>query len=992
MDGEQTPTGPMSWREVRLAEWEDIHARRLAGEDRLGVVWGAEAAARTRAGWVNPTPEAFEAALAPEGRGGRLRLTSAWLFGVALSGGGVRSAIFNLGILQALDRHGILPFVDYLSTVSGGSYLGGAWSASASGGSEASRFPFRAQPDGSDAPAMVRLRDHSSYMVDDGIDWVRILLVLFRGMLVNLAAILPIPVVAALVIALLAPSGRPDLQSLASWGSWLGGAFAVAVVGCLLFLLSSPLLSWLGARAKGSPALRPRLDRRASFDRRTAVGILLIAGLGLLALQPTLIGWVHGLHSDKPGALAWVRGPLTAGLSGLFSMVSVAAAQLSGRLRGRFLTTVALAVAGLAGIAPPLLVWLASADFFILDIGRAGILHMWWAPCLGLLAWGAYARLVDVNDTSIFNLYRDRLSKAWLWARDADGKLESWDTLALSALSPSGVIVPYHLVGATINLGSSVEPQTRGRNGDFFTFSRRSCGGTRTGWCRTADLEAVAPHLDLGSAVAISAAAAAPNMASLTIGSLRALMTLLNIRMGAWIPNPRQVAASVGKGGGKAHRRWRPGPLALLREATGMLDDRGLLLNASDGGHLENLGIYELLRRRCRLILCGDGAEDKALTFQALATVIRFARIDLGVEIEIDLEELRLGGQGMSRRHAVVGRIRYPETDEHVAEEGLLLYLKLSVTGDEEELIHAYRSANPDFPHQGTVDQFFDEAQLEAYRALGEHVVEDLVSLAYSAGRLEDRSSIRGIGQWMSRLQVALAPQPGGSRSSLPSCVDLPPGLSPPERLLGWQRVYLAHQLDQPSQRRHPAHVGELNAIRLGARDPEIRAAYMRVSPLLDERFRIFCDDDLGLSLLISWEQRSGDPCEGVHGVSRRILEAEISAIQAKKQKIEDFDWLHASLEPPGGPQSPVLVAWARVRPSQGSGGPAYTIERVASADGFDGRYALQRAVDALCQHLRSQGEGDGLESLSAPPTIYFADPTAEAQMGLMTEGEWEHA
>src|SRR5215510_14152631 len=46
------------------------------------------------------------------------------LIGLALSGGGIRSATTNLGILQALSRMGILKYVDYLSTVSGGGYIG----------------------------------------------------------------------------------------------------------------------------------------------------------------------------------------------------------------------------------------------------------------------------------------------------------------------------------------------------------------------------------------------------------------------------------------------------------------------------------------------------------------------------------------------------------------------------------------------------------------------------------------------------------------------------------------------------------------------------------------------------------------------------------------------------------------------------------------------------------------------------------------------------
>src|SRR5882724_12395215 len=57
--------------------------------------------------------------------------------GLALSGGGIRAAAFSLGVLQALNRHGILHNIDYLSTVSGGGYIGSSLTATMtkSGGS-----------------------------------------------------------------------------------------------------------------------------------------------------------------------------------------------------------------------------------------------------------------------------------------------------------------------------------------------------------------------------------------------------------------------------------------------------------------------------------------------------------------------------------------------------------------------------------------------------------------------------------------------------------------------------------------------------------------------------------------------------------------------------------------------------------------------------------------------------------------------------------------
>ena len=151
----------------------------------------------------------------------------------------------------------------------------------------------------------------------------------------------------------------------------------------------------------------------------------------------------------------------------------------------------------------------------------------------------------------------------------------------------------------------------------------------------------------------------------------------------------------------------------------------------TDGGHIENLGIYELLRRRCKFIVSIDGEADPKLTFQGSLTLVRHAQIDFGIRIEPRLDDLRLNANGFSRTHAQLFKINYPdEGADRPAAIGLLLYLKLSVTGNEGELLKRYRILHPDFPHQSTADQFYDEEQFEAYRQLGVHVAEGVFSPA----------------------------------------------------------------------------------------------------------------------------------------------------------------------------------------------------------------------------------------------------------------------
>jgi hypothetical protein len=199
--------------------------------------------------------------------------------------------------------------------------------------------------------------------------------------------------------------------------------------------------------------------------------------------------------------------------------------------------------------------------------------------------------------------------------------------------------------------------------------------------------------------------------------TLTAMLTLLNVRLGFWIKKPTATAG------------FRvPGFACLLREALSLsMSENANWLNLSDGGHVENMAIYELLRRRCKFIVCVDGEADPTFTFQGLMTLVRHAQIDFGVQIIPKLDEIRPDpNTGYSKCHFHLCRIHYPKAIGHAEGIGLLLYIKLSVTGNESELIKRYRINNPDFPHQSTLDQFFDQEQFEAYRQLGVHAAEVL--------------------------------------------------------------------------------------------------------------------------------------------------------------------------------------------------------------------------------------------------------------------------
>ena len=240
----------------------------------------------------------------------------------------------------------------------------------------------------------------------------------------------------------------------------------------------------------------------------------------------------------------------------------------------------------------------------------------------------------------------------------------------------------------------------------------------------------------IGAAMSISGAAASPNMGFHSVPSLAFLMTFFNVRLGYWAGNPRN------------NFTWRkPGPsfgfFQLLSELFGLTDDEARYVYLSDGGHFENLGLYELIKRRCKFIVVCDADSDGAYAFGDLANAIRKCREDIGVEIDISTKNIipckpspangangnaasnSSGGEIQSKMHYAVGDIKYCLVDPG-AKDGILVYLKTSLTGDEPADVLNYHRQYASFPHQTTANQWFTESQFESYRRLGQHVVESL--------------------------------------------------------------------------------------------------------------------------------------------------------------------------------------------------------------------------------------------------------------------------
>jgi hypothetical protein len=220
----------------------------------------------------------------------------------------------------------------------------------------------------------------------------------------------------------------------------------------------------------------------------------------------------------------------------------------------------------------------------------------------------------------------------------------------------------------------------------------------------------LASALSLGSAIAISGAAVNPNMGYHSSPAVTFLLTLFDARLGWWLPNPSHPQ-HPDPDSSPFFGRW------LLAELLGRTHAGGKFVHLSDGGHFENLGLYELVRRRCRFILCVDAGADGRREFADLGNAVHKCRVDFGANLRIDVDALRPGSDGRAERSCAVGRIDYADGSS-----GTVLYLKPTLTGAEPADIGHYARTHACFPHEATSDQYFDEAQFESYRRLGEDI------------------------------------------------------------------------------------------------------------------------------------------------------------------------------------------------------------------------------------------------------------------------------
>jgi hypothetical protein len=278
-----------------------------------------------------------------------------------------------------------------------------------------------------------------------------------------------------------------------------------------------------------------------------------------------------------------------------------------------------------------------------------------WTVIIGVIGMGAGA-CINVNRFSLHALYRNRIIRAFLGGSNPHRNpnpftdFDVGDNLRMFNLWPrrdaaeqrsktcSNNWKPFHIINMALNIVSTKKLAWQQRKAEPFTASPLHSGsscvnvdvnGVRIGGFRDSKTYGDSRGISVGTAVAISGAAASPSMGYHSSPPLALLLTLFNARLGWWLGNPGPKGDSTYESEGPALAF-----LPLFYEMFGLTTDENSYVYLSDGGHFENLALYEMVRRRCRFIVVSDAGCDPDFEFEDLGNAVRKISLDLGVTIE----------------------------------------------------------------------------------------------------------------------------------------------------------------------------------------------------------------------------------------------------------------------------------------------------------------------------------------------------------------------
>jgi hypothetical protein len=671
--------------------------------------------------------------------------------GISFSGGGIRSATFSLGAYQSLAERGTFGRARYLSAVSGGCYLaaGVAISHAMSTPNDDDPAPWsRGSPEES------RLRRNLSYLAPGSQGRMWLIVNVLYGLIMNLTPLVLGAFLAGratgFVLRLLYPGIGTDDVSLQSLPVMAGLAFALAAAS----------ISIVGVRRfRDKEGRVPEECRRTIACERNVTFVLVaaavIVGVGLVV--PALLHVVG--EATSPGFLDsiglppawWPQRPNPSAVAAVAAVAVVAAvgtgAVAVALLKRGLLPRLRGALGAIAGISVLLIPFmLAAATSASRGPHALDALVCGGALTIVLL----FAILAHNRRYSMHLFYRERIQDAFASRRTTRPTPDGADVVTVAEPIPYcdrillsdvarrleekrkrglGSHPELVICAAVAACGTEVPSKTWASS---FTF-QGVCSGSRTIGLHapTKDVEQGdwigGGGLTLPSMMAISGAALSPLMGRFTLPAFRFLMAMLNIRLGVWIRNPQAPAKVPPRGTNPVQRLWRyvvrgwhePGAWYVLKEALGLASVKGKYIFISDGGHWENLGVAELLRRRCSDVIVVDASGDAGLG--DIARAISVARAELGVEIDLDPRTTCPGEDGLAESPVAVGSIRYPN-----GQQGQIYFARCVLWKGAPTDLQLLAQRDKLFPSHPTGNQFLSGELFDAYRALGWAVTEEL--------------------------------------------------------------------------------------------------------------------------------------------------------------------------------------------------------------------------------------------------------------------------
>ena len=573
-------------------------------------------------------------------------------FGIALSGGGIRSATICQGFLKTLNQYGVLKRADYLSTVSGGGFTGAYIQSTLDHtGSYDELFNDK---------HIEYMRSRGEYLIPGkGLTKLWNRLILMIGFFVSL---------------------------LMSW-------ISPAIIGLLVY----------GAYILVSEVLP--IDEFVYLRNKKIVLDFAI---------PVIIG-VFVLHFFLN-----IIFNFNLRLSNIFNKIETA---IVGTVLAAFLA-----------------VFVAS--FQIESVDSSKLLYFFvGSTVLVLLGF-----LTNPNALSFHRYYRKKLADTFMKFTGESKNIK------LKDLYVNKYLAPYPLINTCLNLQNSNDAKFKGiKTNDYFLLSPLFCGSKLTKYVETKNSDGY-DEMTLPAATTISAAAINPGMGIYSNKLLSFFTTVFNARLGYWTRNPIKMKSSK--------LIWWP--LYFFYELFSKIGTNNQMLNISDGGHIENLGVMELLRRKCRLIIAVDATADADYSFADFTNLCVRARNELGMEIRFRRgftpeDTIRPNpSHGYSKRRFAIADVYqlWEEVEEYddqgnVIEVlkhfenkkvGTLVYVKSAITAPQGKPVirekaslkyatYKYKIYHPAFPHESTSDQFFDPIQWESYYQLGQYMAAEVLDV-----------------------------------------------------------------------------------------------------------------------------------------------------------------------------------------------------------------------------------------------------------------------